>query len=68
VNNAVNRMWKETVFSWFETLSLSLHVGSEEDDENFVNRSPSEDLNQRPPENEASVLKTTVPSIEIRMF
>jgi hypothetical protein len=68
VNNVVKSMWKEAVFSWFETLSLNLHVGSEEDDENFVNRSPSEDLNPRPPENEASVLKTTVPSIEIRMF
>ena len=47
---------------------MNLHVGSEEDDENFVSRSPSEDLNPRPPENETSVLKTTVPCIEIRMF
>jgi len=67
VNNAVNRMWKEPVFSWFEMLSLDLHVGSE-DDENFVSRSPSEDLNPRHSESEAPVLKTTVPSVEIRVF
>ena len=68
MNSVVKRMWKEAVFSWFETLPPNLHVGSEKDDENFVSRSPSEDLNPQPPENEASVLKTTVPSIEIRMF
>jgi len=51
VNSAVKRMWKEPVLSWFEMLSLNLHVGSEDDNENFVSRSPSEDLNPRPSEN-----------------
>jgi hypothetical protein len=68
VNDAVKRLWKEPVFSWFEMLPLNMHVGSEDDDENFVSRSLSEDLNPRPSENEASVLTTIVPSVQIRLF